>query len=157
HEAAEGNVVAVAVLQVLVRGAEATLLPQLDGPARAGDAVLELPPREDVLAGELVASDDAAALAHADLGRGVGEEGLTERRARLEDLGGGARGARAFLLGGGQPVRARRLLRDAAERELADHLAGVARRREREVRGALGHESRLLGLPQRAKQPRPRG
>ena len=132
------------VVQVLVGRSEAPVLPQLDGPARAGDAVLELAPRQDVLAGELIPSDHAATLAHADLGRGVGQECSGERGPRLEELRDGADALAAFLLGRRQEVPARRLFRDPAQGELADHFPRLTGRTKRQVRGPLRQAALLL-------------
>src|SRR5437016_6442617 len=85
-KAAERDVVGLAVLQVLVGRPGSSLLPQLDRPARSGHRVLELPSGQDVLAGELIASDHPAALPDADLGCGVRDERARERRQRLQEL-----------------------------------------------------------------------
>src|SRR5437016_12618910 len=66
-KAAERDVVGLAVFQVLVGRAGASLLPELDWPARPGHRVLKLPPGEDVLPRDPIAPDHAAALTAADL------------------------------------------------------------------------------------------
>ena len=125
-KAAERDVVGLPVFQVLVGRAGASLLPELDRPARSGHRVLELPPGQDVLAGEPIAPDHAAALTDADLGRGVRDERARERRERPQELRDGPGALAAFLLGQREEVAAgRELLRDAAEGELADDFAGL--------------------------------
>src|SRR5262249_59919301 len=103
-----------------------SLLPELDRPARARAAIIELASGHHVVPRELVPADHATGLAHPDLWRGVGEERAPECGQRLQELRHGERAPATFLLRRRQKVAARRtLLRDSAQRKLADHLAGL--------------------------------
>src|SRR6266850_20121 len=64
-QATERDVVVRPLVEPLVRGSEPSFFPELDRPARAGDAVVELAGAQHVVAGELVAPDHPAALADA--------------------------------------------------------------------------------------------
>src|SRR5262249_55781371 len=125
-ERAERDVVAVPVREVVVGRTELALLPQLDGPAAARGGIRERAPRQDVVPSELIAPDDAPALAHPDLPRGVGHERVREARPRQEERCDGERAPAALALGRREEVVARgALLGDAVERQLADDLAGI--------------------------------
>src|SRR5207249_6378644 len=105
-KAAQRDIVVRPVGEKLVGGPEAPFLPQLDGPARPRDSVLELPTGQDVFAGELVAPDHATALADADLRGGVGNEGAGERGQCLEKFRDGEGAPASFLLGDRQKITA---------------------------------------------------
>ena len=128
-------------------GAEAAL-PELDGPARPGHAVVKRAAAQHVVAGELIAPDHAAALADADLRGGVRDERPGERRQGLQKLRDGERPLAAFLLGHRQEIAARgQLLGDSAQGELADDLAGLRRGAQREVRAPFGKRPSCSAAP----------
>ncbi len=106
-KAAKRNVVVGSVVEILVRGPAPSLLPQLDGPARAGDAIREFAAAQDIFARELITPDHAAALADAHLRGGVGDEGPRERGQCFQKFRDGEGALPPFLLGDRQEVAAR--------------------------------------------------
>ena len=93
---------------------------QLDRPGGAADAVLELAAAEHVVLGQPVAAADAAGLAHAETGCGVGDERLRESGHVLLQEGGAALGLLATEhLAEGQLDGVARVERAAIERDAA--------------------------------------
>src|SRR5262245_16200596 len=125
-QAAEGDIVALPVAEILVGCAQVPVLPELDRPARTGHRVLEAPARQHVIARELIAPDHATRFADTDLRRRVGDESSSESRHRFEEFGDGEGALAPFLLSPRQKVASGRvLLNDPAQRQLAHHLAGL--------------------------------
>src|SRR5258708_22385731 len=80
HQAAQWNVVRLARRQALQHGAGAGRIVDVDRIRAARDRVVELARREDIVDGELIVTEHAPRLAHADLHAALRDVRLLEAR-----------------------------------------------------------------------------